>query len=630
MILKKKNFRRAATALTGLVLLAGCSGPAPAATSDSIAGLKAENEILTYKPVEDSKTVITFGKYQAFDEAPLEAAIEERFPELDVIFVESLAGTDPIAYMALQSRADALPDLMFTSRAAQDNDFLYDLSAEGFISRYNLSALNTMSIKGKLLQVPISNTVVGIVYNKTLFDQYGWTAPDSLEEFYALCDTISETGIRPFNVCLKYYSTIESTALGLSYDKVLSDLDKQNRYNSFIQQEASCRGLLEPMFDTLRLLYEKGIITADDFSSSATEVRRGLYDGKSAMIISNLDIVSLYKTEQPDCEIDFIGFPTDVSGERWMHMIPGTKLSVSRQAMEDQDKQEIILTILDYLSTNEGQNALFQSFSGISSLTSYQQEAVFDFDDIGDCIQSGRVFFADYFGSNDYISVFRDWTTGEMTMEEMISAADSFEPINELKLLETEPIGTAEGHFTRLETSIYIADVMQQLTGADIALVPNNYFYRSNIAEIYKGDIVYPERFIQQGTGTKDYLTTYEISGAALRELMEHPIINGAEVDILYAPAGLKVEYAPWADAAENVRSITLADGTELNDASVYTVAARAGCIDECYITSIVQEFPDAGANNEIMAEAIREAGSIRPVKDGRVKLIWDIVGPDA
>lgn len=627
--MKKKDLKAAAAALTGLILLSGCSQSAPVSPADSIAGLKAENEILTYKPVEDGKTVITIGKYQAFDEAPLEAAIEERFPELDVIFVESLAGTDPIAYMALQSRADSLPDLMFVTRVAPDNDFLYDLSAEGVVSRYNLSALNTMSIGGKLFQIPIANTVVGIAYNKTVFEQYGWTAPESLEEFYTLCDTISEKGIRPFNVCLKYYSTIESTALGLSYDKVLSDLDKQTRYNSFIQQEGSCRGLLEPMFGTLKLLYEKGIITEDDFSSSATEIRHGMYEGTSAMIISNLDIVSLYKTEQPDCQIDFIGFPTEVPGERWLHMVSGTKLSASRQAMENRDKKEIILAIMDYLSTNEGQSALFQSFSGVSSLTSYQQEAVFDFDDIEACIQSGRVFFADYFGSNDYVSVFYDWTTGKMTMEEMISAADRFEPINELMLLETEPIGTAREPFTILETSIYIADVMQQLTGADIALVPNNYFYRSNIAAIYEGGIVYPQRFIQQGTGANDYLTTYEITGAALRELMEHPIINGAEVNILYAPAGLRVEYAPWAGEAENVRSITLADGGELNDTSVYTVAARAGCIDECYITRVVQEYPDAGANNEMMAEAIRASGSISPVKDGRVKLIWDIVRPE-
>ena len=92
----------------------------------------------------------------------------------------------------------------------------------------------------------------------------------------------------------------------------------------------------------------------------------------------------------------------------------------------------------------------------------------------------------------------------------------------------------------------------------------------------------------------------------------------------MYAPAGLKLEYAPWSDGDENVRSLTLADGTELNDGAEYTVAARAGSIDERYITEVVQEYPDAGSNQEMMTAAIREAGTIKPAKDGRVKLIWE------
>ena len=209
-------------------------------------------------------------------------------------------------------------------------------------------------------------------------------------------------------------------------------------------------------------------------------------------------------------------------------------------------------------------------------------------------------------------------------MEEMISAADSFEPINELKLLETEPIGTAEEHFTRLETSIYIADVMQQLTGADIALVPNNYFYRSNIAEIYKGDIVYPERFIQQGTGTKDYLTTYEISGAALRELMEHPIINGEEINAMYAFSGLVMEYAPWRDQNENVIKLTLADGSEIEDTKRYTVAAWATSIDESYIASALAVHSELGKNIDLVTSAVKQEETISPAKDGRLTLVWD------
>lgn len=609
--------------MAGLLLLGGCSQDAPT-TTDSPWNLTAENEIISYKPVDTGKTVITIGKYQAFDEAPLEAALEEKFPDLDVVFVEALGGSDPIAYMALQNKAGALPDLMFSTRSAPDNDFLYDLSAESFISRYNLSSLNTMSIDGKLFQIPVANTVVGIAYNKTLFEENGWNAPESLEEFYGLCDAISGEGIRPFAPCLKYYTNIESIGFGFSFDDVLADLEKQTQYNAFIKQETSCKGLLEPMFQVLKNLYEKGILRAEDFSSSATEVRYGLYNGEHAMMATNLDIVSLYQSEQPDCEIDFIGFPTDTPGERWMQMVSGTKLSVSGQSMEDEETQQMILDMLDYLSTDEGQSALFRSFSGISSLTSYQQQADFAYEDIRTCIESGRIFFADYFGSNDDVSTFQEWTTGNMDLDDMIEAVDHFEPINELKLLETEPVGTAEEHFTRLETSIYIADVMQQLTGADIALMPNNYYYRGNFSEIFQGSIVYPERFILKGVGAKEYLTTYKITGAALRELMEHPIINGAEVNVMYAPAGLKLEYAPWSDGDENVRSLTLADGTELNDGAEYTVAARAGSIDERYITEVVQEYPDAGSNQEMMTAAIREAGTIKPAKDGRVKLIWE------
>ena len=621
-----RKTRRAAALTAVLFLLGGCSQQAPTPVSDSGSywNLTADNEIISYAPVQAGKTIITIGKYQAFDETPLENAIEAEFPDLDIIFVESLGGSDPIAYMALQSQADALPDLMLSTRSAPDNEFLYDLSAESFVSRYNLSSLNAMDIGGKLFQIPAANTVIGIAYNKTLFEQNGWTAPESLEEFYSLCDTIAANGIRPFVPCLKYYTTLESIGLGLSYDSVFSDLEKQTHYNAFIRQEASCEGLMEPMFETLRTLYEKGIITEADFSSSATEVRHSLYAGEYAMMATNLDIVALYQSEQPDCEIDFIGFPTNTPGERWMQMVSGTKLSASKKSMEDTGKQQILLDILDYFSTDQGQSALFQSFSGVSSLTSYQQKAVFAYEDIQTCIQSGRIFFADYFGSNDDIPVFRDWTMGKMAMAEMIKAVDDFKPIDELKLLEEDPIGTAKEAFTRLETSIYMADVMQQLTGAEIALMPNNYYYRSNFAEIFQGPIVYPERFILKGTGAKDYLATYQITGAALRELLEHPVINGTQVNVLYAPAGLKLEYAPWADMDENVRSITLADGTALDNDRLYTVAARAGCIDEQYITGLVKEYPEAGSNQEMMTAAIRAAGTISPARDGRVSLIWE------
>lgn len=620
---KKTCLSRLLFLAAGFSLLSGCSNT-DGADKTKPSEYTPADEIVSYKPVDTDKTVIRIGKYCAFDESPLEEALEAKFPEVELLWMESLVGNDPFAYMSLQSDHGSLPDISFTQRTAPENDFLYDLSAEDFVSRYNLSALNALSIKGKLYQIPIGNTVTGIAYNKTLFDRHGWTAPESLEEFYLLCDAIAAEGIRPFSPCLKYYTTLESMGLGLCFDDVLGDLEKQTQYNEFVRKNASCKNLLEPMFNVLRTLYEKGLITADDFDSSATEVRHALYEGKNAMIVTNLDILTLYNEEQPDCELDYIGFPTKTEGERWLHMIPGTRMSVSNEAMKDNEKKRIILDILDYISTDEGQEALFRSFSGISSLTSYQQKAHFDFADIENCVENGRVFFADHYGSNEYIPVFKEWTAGNMTMEEMIEANDNFEPLDELKQLTEAPIGTAAEDFTVLETSIFNADVMQKAAGAQIALMLNNYYYKGNLTELFKGDIVYPERFTLKSVSAKDYLTTYEITGKNLKELLEHPIINGKEINALYAPSGLKLEYAPYAPEDANVRKVTLADGTEIGDDKTYTVAAFAGAIDEKYISRVIKEHRQAGTNQELMTAAIQSAGQIRPADDGRVVLNWE------
>ena len=51
-------------------------------------------------------------------------------------------------------------------------------------------------------------------------------------------------------------------------------------------------------------------------------------------------------------------------------------------------------------------------------------------------------------------------------------------------------------------------------------------------------DIRLPNRFVLKSVGAKNYLTTYEITGANLKALLEHPFINGAEINALYACTG--------------------------------------------------------------------------------------------
>lgn len=621
--MKKNTYKLLAVALAGIWIFSGCSGQTPGGEKQT-SSFTGPNEIVTYKEVDTFKTVVTIGKYLSFDEEPIEKFLEREFPELDVVFVEANVGTEQVAYMSLEGKADRLSDLMFSSRIAPENDFLYDLSAEEFCDRYNLSALTNISVDGKIYQLPLTNTMFGLAYNETLFQEKGWEVPDTLEEFYQLCDDISAQGIRPMATSYKYFRPVESLGFGLGFDSIFSTLDGQNRYHAFSRGEISCKGLLEPMLTALRELYERGIIMDEDFTASATDRRQELYAGEVAMLPCNLDLLALYRQEKPECEINFMGFPTNTLGERWMHMIPGVKLSVSKASVEDPARKELLLKIVDRLSTDEGYEAMLQSISGISSLSSYQQNVNFSFGEVDECLADGRIFFADYFASNEFIPTFEKWITGKMSMDEILKAVDEAAPLNELELAQAETIGMAEEEFTILDTSLFMADVMRENTGAEIALIPNNYFYKGNFAKIFKGEITFPQRFVLKNIDGENYLTTYEITGENLRKLMEHPIIGEKEVNVMYACSGLAMEYAPWAGTDKNVRSLTLADGTELKDDQTYTVAAWASSIDESYLSGVVQEFPELGASRDIMVAAIQKAETITPVRDGRITLNWE------
>ncbi|MDD4370038.1 MAG: extracellular solute-binding protein [Anaerostipes sp.] len=584
-----------------------------------------ENDILSYESIATDKTVITFGKFYTFDHKELEASLEKKFPEVDFVFEECSAGDKQLPYMKVLADNGSLPDIFLTNQTIPANDFLYDLGGESYAGRYNLSSLQASTVEGHLYQIPVSNTTFGIAYNKDLFKQNGWSVPSTLEELYTLCDTISATGIRPLVTCMKYYTTVESLLFGLSYDKTFASAEKRNTYNRFVEGKTSSANIMQPCSDVLKNLYKKGIVTADDFNSSATTNRQDLYDGKIAMMPCNLDIIELVESEKPNAKIGFIGFPTTEADQRIMQVVPGVNISVNKTSMENETKKDIINSTLDYISTNKGQDAVFQVISGVSTLTSYQQNITAISQDVSDCIKDGNIFFAKYFGSDAILPTIQQYASGKIFSKKLTAAIDKAAENNDpFKALSEAPIGTASETFTVLDTSNYNADVLRDATGAEIALVPNKSFYCGNIAQIFKGDIVLPERFTQKGIDGDAQLTTYEITGKKLKELLEHPIIAGNGTNILYGVSGLKVTYAPWAEEDKNVISVALADGTEIDDSKTYTVAAWPKAIDKTYISDIAQTFEDAGKNQDLMAAAIKKAGTIAPAKDGRITLEWD------
>lgn len=621
--MKKQRVLFAVGAWVMLMIMGGCA--AARREPKLKAWFCADNEILTYEPVDFDKTVITVGIYAACNAKPVELAIEEKFPTVDIVTLEQASLPDIQEYVRQPGVQKDLEDILFTGYIqdiAVSNSIFYDLSAEDFTSLYNQSVLNSMSSGGSLYQLPINSSVQGIFYNKSLFDAYGWEIPETIDAFYALCDEISAQGIRPFVPCFKY--SPDWVGLGFSNRDIFTTMDRREQYDLFCSGQASCKGLLEPYFEVFKTLYDRGILVEDDFSSSLTRNRHALYAGEIAMLPEQLSMFSLYEDEQPECEVGFFGYPSDTPGERWMQMVPGRSIALSKASMEDPGKKQTLLDILAFLSTNEGQEAMQEVFSGLSSVKSAQANLREEFWDVQKCIENGRIFFAGIIGDDRHNQTVKAYLEGRLTLEQVMDQTDAMVENIRADQNPGKSVGTAAREFTILETSTFVADAMRFATGAEIALIPHSTYYGGNLAKFYEGEVTMLYCFYLRGLGKEDYLTTYEITGANLKKLMEHPVINGEEINAMYAFSGLNMEYAPWRAWDENVIKLTMEDGSGIEDDKRYTVAAWPTTIDETYVTSTLRVHSGIGSNIDLVTSAVGRAGIISPAEDHRLTLRWD------
>jgi len=584
------------------------------------------NEIVSYKPVDLRKEVVTVGKYTPFDSDALEQLLETQFPEIDFVFLERTVGSESKAYFEEWGDHGDLEDMLFVPKIYGDaKPYFYDFSGEDFLDGFSLTALQSVSVDGKIFRIPLTTSAFGIFYNKTLFDERGWKIPEDLDEFYRLCDEITDTGIRPFVPCFKYNETISSVGAGLCSGQLFDNVDTIVQLKDYSAGKKIDCTILKPIFEAIKKLYDKGIINDSDFASSATKNRQKLYEGSIAMIPYDISFYQFYRQEHPSCEIGFFGYPTEKNGERWVEVQSKTSsfLTVTNKVMENPHKKRLILDICTYLMTDEGQEVLVKALGGTSNLKNKKTNLPPALEEINECISDGRSFFTIEMPSGKKgLEIYKDWVKGKISEDEMVAFyATKSAPMP--TIAERSPFATAAKDFTILETSEYIADALKKATGADIALLLNNSYYKSNLSAIHKGEIRIPERFYLKGLTDNDAITTYEITGEDLRKLLEHPIINGKEENVLYACSGLKMTYAPWAEADKQVQSVTLSDGSPIEDGKSYTVAAWSSTIDEAYITKTVKSYGELGTNTIFVSEWMAKEGTISPSGDDRLTLDW-------
>ena len=216
-MLKGKKLLFVLTMMTGFCLLAGCG-----------------------KNNKDGKTVIELVQYKPEATSYFEE-VEERFnASHDDIELKISSPNDAMTVLKTRFVREDNPDIIGIGGDINysnfiDADMLMDIS--DFDGLADIKE-NYLTICENLKFIPTEGTysvpyvanAAGILYNRDMFEEHGWTIPETWDELLALCDEIEAEGILPFYMGYKdtwtCLSPWNSAVASLTSSTVCKDVNK--------------------------------------------------------------------------------------------------------------------------------------------------------------------------------------------------------------------------------------------------------------------------------------------------------------------------------------------------------------------------------------------------------------------
>jgi ABC-type glycerol-3-phosphate transport system substrate-binding protein len=605
----KKTGRRAISAVLALAMgLTGCG------QTKALQGAY-ENEIITTEPVDQKKTVVTVRvEFGAGQQENLEQVLEQQFPNVDIVLRHD-GSTNSVYTIQANLEAGVECDLILSRRlpvaAEVVGDYLLDLSAEPFVDSYYLSAVESCADEnGKIFYLPGPSDVYGIVYNKTMFDTYGWELPGSYTEFLELLDTIrqtdtGDTDIKPIQPSLMYPDMFQILFNTYGYESVYSGSENFLWLSAYEQGVGSMVGHMEPAVDIYKKLFADGILSVDDLEVSPSDRSEMMYAKHStAMIIECQNAITYAQNylSEADSADEFSMMPfwtSDKADGDYLYAIPSYYMAINRSStLESDEKKQLLLDIYSYLSSVEGQEMLMGDDFQLSNIEGVPMNENTFSEGILDTIERGQIINTFYLADGEttkqverqMMSTTGDLIDGSMSTEEWLLAADAVRDQWLAGELNQETVyGQVQQTMTRLETAYTMAEMYRSMTGAEIGICRGGGWDKSTNGYLYQGDIT--DSLLECLTPAKE--ETEEENG---NRIMSARMTGQEILDILnstgdwlddttkgtfsyYVAAGLDVKMNPWGEDGQRVISCKLADGSKLDPEALYTVAYFNGSV---------------------------------------------------
>ncbi len=243
------------------------------------------------------------------------------------------------------------PDIMYTRRlpgartqALIDGEYMIPLDGQVDFGNFTQATLNFIQSNGNTWGVPFANQIIGIFYNTSIFDEYGFEEPETWDELVEIAETLQADGVTPFFIPGK-----EAWALAMQHAMVgvsIPGVDWIQRLlvgdTNFLDQELVD---LNTRLNDLKQYYQANFIansTAEQDAAFALE--------EAAMVFYGIWGTTNWTELNPDFEFGYFPIPTvDDSDPARAYVYMDGSYALNSIS----DVPEAALTVLQFSATPE-------------------------------------------------------------------------------------------------------------------------------------------------------------------------------------------------------------------------------------------------------------------------------------
>lgn len=586
--------------------------------------------------------------YGTLDEnyEPFLSALKAQFPDIELRY-EFQWDKPGVHEMERRILHEEGPDLAVVNGEAlnslTEKDLLLDLTNMPLSTRYHVSIMETLNDKGRVLGLPLPNDLRALICNRGILEENGVTElPKSIPELMAICQTLLEHGQGAIIIDEHMYHMLLRT----SYLCKPEGYDWQQAYND---GKGTMAGTLAA--DAWKRLEELAAVSGcsqEDASSQPakrTELMQAEKYAFRSVTISNLKFM-----QEANPDLDLVALPMlgETPEEQWAFYAEQQNMRyfVANSALEQKEnarKKEVVLEMLDWISTKEAQQVLATCGSAVISYVNdveLEQGNIMEY--MNPAIERGHLTRGEPFdrGVGDVIADCAiQILGGSITSDEAVSACDTqnreYTPPEERTGLD-EVIGTATSTiYWRKPAAVTVGSPMTQLAAFAMAEAFSEADFSFAMAKnaassLFEGEITIQDMLACAEGEEDSELVLVQATGAQIKTLIDAGVGSPTEAMFtvpygvagkgrLLHPAGLTYRADINREEGDKLTEITLEDKGELDMEKTYTIAVSQLLVDRVTEPNLkdCQMTPTGKYLKDVLETYIRNHKEVSPPKLG-------------